>query len=107
VIDDILAQIFGEAVFGRLSGSRRAQLIARLFFGLLGAALGVAGLVHFAGARGLTTNGALRASMLAMFAFFAAFWLFNVALGRRWRWPAIGFVASFVSMFVTRIALGP
>ncbi|HEX9798686.1 MAG TPA: sulfatase [Thermoanaerobaculia bacterium] len=41
MVDDILAGIFGEAVFGRLGRSRRAQLLARRFFGLL--ALAAAG----------------------------------------------------------------
>jgi hypothetical protein len=42
-----------------------------------------------------------------MFLSMAAFFLVNVALHRPWRWPAIGFVASVVTMFVTRITLGP
>ena len=37
MIDDLLGELFGEAVFGRLSRSRRGQLLTRLFFGLLGA----------------------------------------------------------------------
>ena len=37
MFDDWLSELFGEAVFGRLGHSRRAQLLARMFFGLLGA----------------------------------------------------------------------
>lgn len=44
--------------------------------------------------------------MVAMFAFLAAFFLFNVALGRTWRWPGVLFAFSFVSLFVTRILFG-
>ena len=106
MLDDLLVQVFGEAVFRRLPASRRAQLLARMFFGLLGAVLSVIGLVHFVSERDLTTNPALRASLVATMLFFGSFWLFNVAFGRRWRWPALGFVASFVAMFVTRIAFG-
>jgi hypothetical protein len=32
MIDDLLGELFGEAVFGRLGRSRPAQLLARLFF---------------------------------------------------------------------------
>jgi len=37
MIDEFLVHIFGEAVFGRIGHSKRAQLLARLGFGLLGA----------------------------------------------------------------------
>lgn len=107
MIDDILADLFGEAVFGRLSRSRRAQLLFRLFFGLLGAGLGVAGAVHFALKTDLTQNFAMRFSMIALFVFLACFSLFNVALGRKWRWPGVLFVFSFASLFATRIIFGP
>jgi hypothetical protein len=106
VIDDILAGIFGEVVLGGRGASRRAQLLARLFFGLLGAALGVAGALHFLRQPDLTTNTALRASIVSLFAGLACFFLFNVALARKWRWPGLLFVVSFVSLFVTRIAFG-
>jgi hypothetical protein len=107
MLDDLLGHLFGEVVLGRLSRSRRAQLLFRLFFGLIGAALGGAGAVHFALQPDLTSNLALRASMLAMFVCLASFSLFNIALGRRWRWPGLGFVASFAALFASRIALGP
>jgi len=106
MIDDLLGELFGEAVFGGLGRSRRAQLLFRVFFGLLGAGLGFGGAVYFS-SRGLeTTNLAMHASMIAVFVFLGAFFLFNVALGRRWRWPGIGFVASFVALFATRILFG-
>jgi hypothetical protein len=43
---------------------------------------------------------------VALFLFMACFWLFNAGLGRRWKWPAIGFALSFILMFVMRIAFG-
>lgn len=47
------------------------------------------------------------ASMIAVFGSLAAFFLFNVALHRPWRWPGLGFVLSFVALFVTRVLFGP
>jgi hypothetical protein len=107
MIDDLLAELFGQAVLGGLGRSRRAQLLCRVFFGLLGAGLGIAGAVHFGVSGGNDiTNEALHASVIALFVFLAAFFLFNVALGRRWKWPGIGFVLSFVALFATRILFG-
>lgn len=106
MIDEILVELFGEAAFGRLGRSRRARLLFRVFFGLLGAALGLVGAVHFVRNPAITANGAMHASMVALFVFLASFFLFNVALGRRWRWPGLGFVLSFVALFVTRILFG-
>lgn len=107
MIDDILVGLFGEILVGRLGASRRAQLLARLFFGLLGTGLGVAGAIHMSQRFGSETNAAMVASMVAVFLFLACFCLFNVALGRSWRWPAVLFAAGFVSMFGTRILFGP
>ena len=106
MIDDILAGIFGEAVLGRLSNSRRAQLLLRLGFGILGAGLSVAGAIHFALKDDLTNNTAMRLSMMSLFVFLACFCLFNVAFARKWRWPGWLFVVSFVMLFVTRILFG-
>lgn len=106
MLDDLLGGLFGEAVFGRLGRSRRAQLLARVFFGLLGAGLGIAGAVHFARRPDLTSNTPMWLSMIAMFMFMASFSLFNVGLGRAWRWPGTLFVVSFVALFVTRIMFG-
>jgi hypothetical protein len=105
-MDDLLVHLFGEAILGKLTRSRRAQLLFRVFFGLLGAGLGVTGAVHFGFKADLTQNTALRLSMVALFVFLASFSLFNVALGRKWRWPGVLFVISFVSLFATRIIFG-
>lgn len=107
MIDDILAGIFGEVVLGRLGRSRSAQLLARLFFGFLGAGLLAVGAVHFALRDDLTGNTAMQGSMVAVFVFLACFSLFNVALARTWRWPGRLFVVSLVTLFVARILLGP
>ena len=107
MIDDLLGELFGEVVLGRLSRSRRAQFLARLLFGLLGAVLGLAGAVHFTVARRKLTNSVLQATVIALFLFLACLSLFNVALGRRWRWPGIGFALSFVGLFAARILFGP
>lgn len=107
MLDDLLAQIFGEAVLGRLGRSKRTQLLARVFFGLLGTALGLAGAVHFLLKNNLTSNAIMRGSMVAMFVCLACFCLFNVALARKWRWPGLGFVWSFVGLVVSRVVLGP
>jgi hypothetical protein len=105
VVDEILAEIFGRALFGRLGESRRTQLLARVFFGLLGTLLCTVGAVHFVRAVAPRYT-AMSMCMVAMFAFLAAFCLFNIALGRTWRWPGVLFVVSFVSLFATRILFG-
>ena len=79
MIDEMLVHIFGEAVFGRIGHSKRAQLIAR---------------------------APTRACMVLVFVGLACLSLFNVALARKWRWPALLFAASFVALFALRIGLG-
>lgn len=107
MIDDLLGEIFGEAIFGRLNKSRRAQLLFRLAFGLLGAGLFGAGAVWFLLKTDLTGNLALRFSMVGLFVFLGCFSLFNVALARPWRWPGRLSVLSFVALFATRLLFGP
>jgi hypothetical protein len=106
MIDEMLGQLFGEAVFGKLGNSRRAQLLIRVFLGLLGTTLGIIGAFHFALRTGFTANGALRVSIIMVFVFLAGFSLFNIGLGRKWRWPGVLFVLSFLAVFVTRILFG-
>jgi hypothetical protein len=102
MIDDILAGIFGEVVLGRAGSSKRAQLLARLFFGLLGAALSVAGAAQFH-VRNTGRHTAMTLSVVAMFVFLTCFFLLNVALARKWRWPGVLFVISFVSLLATSV----
>ena len=105
MIDELLAGLLGEAAFGRLGRSQRAQLLARLFFGLLGCGLGIVGAVYMLQRQGIG-NAAMRASMVALFVFLACFCLFNVALARPWRWPGLLLIVSFVAMFAARLLLG-
>ena len=106
MLDDVLAGLLGEAVFGRLRHTRRAELIARVFFGLLGTALGLVGALYLP--RTVETrNPFFLGSMIALFLFLSCFCLFNVALARPWRWPGLAFICSLVLIFVTRIAWGP
>ncbi|MBZ0089051.1 MAG: hypothetical protein K8H90_01605 [Thermoanaerobaculia bacterium] len=107
MIDDLLGAIFAEAVFGRLTKSRRAQLFLRMFSGLLGAGLAAVGAVHFAIRADFTQNLAMRISLFATFAFLACFSLFVVGLGRMWRWPGKLFIASLVALFASRLLFGP
>ena len=68
--------------------------------------LGVIGAVFFLRDPPKTTNIPMVASMIAVFLSLACFSLFNIGMARPWRWPGICFVASFVSLFVTRILFG-
>lgn len=107
MIDDLLAEIFGEAISRRLSKSRRLQLLMRLGFGLLGTALFAAGAGWFLLRTDLTGNIAMRLSMVSLFVFLGCLALFNVALARPWRWPGRLSVLSFGALFVARFLFGP
>jgi len=105
MFDDLLGELFGELALGRGRASRRAQLAARLFFGLLGAGLCGFGAVHLARQRlpaGLGEFHALSVLFLAAIGLFA---LCVVALGRPWRWPGRLVVWSFVAMILARLVL--
>ena len=100
-----LLEAIGEIAFGRGRSSPRAELIARLCFGLLGTALALAGAARFAFRPG-PGDSATRASTVALFMCLACFSFFNVALARHWRWPGVLFVLSFGALFATRIIGG-
>jgi protein-S-isoprenylcysteine O-methyltransferase Ste14 len=104
MIGEELAEILAEVALGRRG--RRAAPVARLFFGLLGAVLGIAGAWLAASRPDLAANPAPRAAVVCLFGFLGAFGLFNVALARRWRWPWVGFGMSLVAVFAARILLG-
>jgi hypothetical protein len=106
MLGEIVAQLIGEAAFGRLGRSQRAQVLFRVFFGLLGAFLGAAGAYHFI-VSVEPANSVTHACIVALFVFVALFSLLNVACKRPWRWPILGIALSFVSLFVSRILLGP
>jgi hypothetical protein len=105
MLDDLIGQLLGEAVSRRLGDSKRTQLVARLFFGLVGTALGAIGAVHFL-RRPIPSNVAMHASMVMVFLFLSCFSLFNIALFRSWRWPGLALLGSLVSTVLTRIAFG-
>ena len=87
-------------------GGRRAKIVLRLLFGLLGLGLGAAGTWHML--MGDVEGGPhLRTVAASMFAFLALFFALNVALLKPWRWPGLGFCASLVLLFAVRIVLGP
>jgi hypothetical protein len=104
MIDEMLAHLFGEAVFGRYSPSRRAQLFTRLFFGLLGATLGIVGAVVILGRA--TASPPMRLAMAALFLSIGAFWLLNVGLARTWRWPGVLVAASLIALIASRFIFG-
>ena len=106
MIDDLLVHLFGEAVFGRYSPSRRAQLLARLFFGLLGFVLGLVGAIHII-TRSANTGAHMRIAMAVLLLSFGTFWLLNMGLARGWRWPGVLTVASLVALIAARLVLGP
>jgi len=106
MLGDILEGLFEGYIRSRGTPSRRWRILARLFFGALGAGLAAVGAIVIAGR---ADKGTLpfRLSTILMFVAMASFFLFNVMLARKWPWPAILFVLGFVLMFATRIAFGP
>lgn len=104
---DLIESILEDADWGNLSQSKRAQFLFRVFFGLLGTFLGIAG-VWKGMSDGFGTEGslALRANVILLFFMLAAFCLFNIAMLRRWKWPWIGLVIAFLLLFPVRIIFG-
>ncbi len=103
MIGDIIEDWFSERV--RLPAC--IQVALRLFFGLLGAALALAGIVVFGFQRPWTTNTPMRISFVALLVSMACFCLINVTLNRKSRWPARLFIATFVALILTRFLFGP
>jgi disulfide bond formation protein DsbB len=104
VLDDLLVHLFGHAVFGRYDPSARTRLLVRLAFGLLGAALGVAGAVHVL--MRAEPGAHLRLATAALLLSFGSFWLLNVGLARTWRWPGVLTLASLIALLGARLLLG-
>ena len=107
MIPEAIFEMIGEAAFGRLNRSRKAQVLFRVFFGLLGTALGLFGVYHFLVNVEPPASRLLHASIVALFAFVAARAFFHIACKRPWRWPVVGVAVSFAALFITRIAFGP
>ena len=106
VLDDLIGRIIGEILNRQIPNSRRLQLLARLFFGLLGTCFGLVGFFYFLFKPDYTANKPMWLSMLLVFLALSSFCLINIALARPRRWPARLFVISFASLFVTRILFG-
>lgn len=107
MLDDLLADLFGEALYRSFGDSRRLKAVFRIGFGLLGAGLGLFGAGWMLLSGEVEGGWHLRLAMASMFVFMGAFWLCNAALLRRWGWPWKGFALSFAGLFVLRILLGP
>ena len=106
MIDELLGQLFGEGIFRRYTPSRRTQLLTRLFFGLFGFVLGLVGGIHIL-TRSAATGAHMRIAMALLLLSFGTFWLLNVGLARKWRWPGVLTVASLVALIAARLVLGP
>jgi phosphohistidine phosphatase len=104
MLDDLIETLLDDVDLG-LKGSRRAQVIMRIFFGGLGLLLSGLGGWHML----FRVEGGLhlRFGTALMFALLAGFCLFNVCLLKKWRWPGRLFLASFALLFVLRIVFGP
>lgn len=103
MISEILFELFGEAAFGRLSRSRKAQVVCRVFFGLLGMGLSLAAAYHFIARAPAPSLRLMHASIVSLFLFIAAMSLFNIACRRPWRWPTVGAAVSFVVLLASSI----
>jgi hypothetical protein len=106
MIDDVLEGLFGEYLRSRVPHSKRAELLTRVFFGLLGAGLGLAGAWYFAARADVGGRVTMRATMILTFLFMSCFWLFNVALLRTWRWPMVMTAGSFIATILVRLIIG-
>jgi hypothetical protein len=106
MLDDLIESLIEDLPIGPSKLSKRAQVLFRLFFGVLGTFLGIAGMLKFIIDPPEAGNLGMLISIQALFFFLACFCLFNVAFLRKWRWPGLLFVASLVMLFVTRILFG-
>ena len=94
----------GEFVLGGKPAPRTA-LVVRSFFGILGTALCAFGAVHLW--RGDTIPGLpLKVAAVGLMLALAAFFLCNVLLQRRWRWPLWMVALGLPLLFVVRIVFG-
>ena len=103
MIGDIIGDIIGDAIVGS-DPSKKAQAVIRALFGLLGAALSIAGMVKmFSYDAGL----AFRLAAVFLFAMLACFCGFNIVLLRKWKWPGRLLLISLPLLFAVRIIFGP
>ncbi|OGR19440.1 MAG: hypothetical protein A2X81_05170 [Desulfobacterales bacterium GWB2_56_26] len=103
MLGDIIGEIFGGLLAGKLR-SERLQIYTRMFFGVIGTFLSIAGVVKTA-----TYAAGLPFRLAGMFLFVSlgCFCLFNITLLRKWRWPGRFCLISLPMLFVVRIVFGP
>ena len=102
-LDDLLGELFGDSDLA-LTRSRRLALVARMILGLAGATLFLAGAYLLPTRPDIGGTPAMRVAMAAAFAGLGASCVFNVMLGRRWKWPWLVAAASFIALFASRLA---
>jgi hypothetical protein len=103
----VIEELFEGLIDSWISGkgtSKRTEVVMRVFFGLLGVALCLAGLYHM---MVYDAGWHFRLAAAAMLFFLACFCAFNITLLLKWRWPGRYFVFSFIGLFVVRILFGP
>jgi hypothetical protein len=98
--------LFEDIEFG-VRGSGRGRTFFRVFFGVVGLFLAVAGVLHVLISEKFVATGLpFRLAAANVFAFLGFFCAINVALHKPWRWPGRGFIVSFVLLFVVRLVFG-
>ena len=102
-LDDLLGELFGDSDLGA-TRSRRVALVARMIFGLAGGMLFLAGAYLLPTRPDMGGTPAMRVAMAATFAGLAACCVFNVMLGRTWKWPWLVAAGGFIALFATRLA---
>ena len=103
----MIEELFEGLIDAWISGkgtSKRTEVVMRVFFGLMGVALSLAGLYHIVG---YDAGWHFRLAAAAMLFFLACFCAFNITLLLKWQWPGRYFVVSFIGLFVVRILFGP
>jgi hypothetical protein len=103
VIDDLFEGLL-DALFSGKSTSKRAEVVMRMLFGLMGVALSVVGIYHM---MGYDAGWHFRLAAAAMLFFLACFCAFNITLLLKWRWPGKFFILSLIGLFLVRILFGP
>jgi hypothetical protein len=104
-LDDLLAAVV-DAASDRLSGWRRAQLLARVLFGAIGGALGLLGAYMFLTQPQLGGTPLMRLAMASVFVCLACASVMNLMLARRSRWPLAGLGLSVIGLLVARLSAG-
>jgi hypothetical protein len=102
-LDDLLTDLFGDVALEH-TWARRLALLARMLIGLVGTLLGLFGAYVMMTSGTVSGTPALRMGMASVLVALACFSVFNVMLGRRWRWPWLCFLATIVGLFALRLS---